>query len=107
MFVTGTHRAAALRQEGHVYRPDAEPDRLRQEGYVYRRGRSERPPSVRRAISIRRIWRAGMRASGRSIKIALLTEGENARRRPIYKHWPPDGGRMLYERIAQKGTRSH
>jgi hypothetical protein len=27
MFVTGTHRAAALRQEGHVYRPDAEPDR--------------------------------------------------------------------------------
>jgi len=35
MFVTGTHRAAALRQEGHVYRPDAEPDRLRQEGHIY------------------------------------------------------------------------
>jgi hypothetical protein len=90
---------------------------------------------------IRRIWRAGMRASGRSINIALLTEGENACGGPIYKHCPPDGGRnacggpiykialltedenarvgpiykncppdagrMLYERIAQKGTRSH
>jgi hypothetical protein len=65
---------------------------LRQVGYVYRHGRSERPPSVRRAMSIRRIWRAGMRSSGRSINIALLTEREIARVGSIDKHWPPDGG---------------
>jgi hypothetical protein len=70
---------AALRQEGFA---------LRQEGYVYRVRLLRMQPSVRRAMSASRThtvrWVTDM---------ALLTEGGLCSGE-IYKHSPPDGGRL-------------